>query len=187
MPPMLEPSRSTKEYFLTSERIGFRHWKPEDLPLATQLWGDIAVTRLIGGPFTESQIRERLSKEMATQAEHGIQYWPIFDRTNGDNIGCCGLRPYSKRPNTIELGFHLRPAYWGKGFAKEAAKTTIQYAFEKLATGALFAGHNPKNEPSRHLLTRLGFEFTHEEFYPPTGLQHPSYLLTREKRERSGV
>jgi ribosomal-protein-alanine N-acetyltransferase len=170
-----------KEYFLTSERVGFRHWKPEDLPLALQLWGDIEVTQLIGGPFTESQIRERLTKEIATQTEHGLQYWPIFDRASSDNIGCCGLRPYLKRPKTIELGFHLRPVYWGKGFAKEAASAAIRYAFDELGTEALFAGHNPKNELSRHLLGRLGFEFTHEELYLPTGLQHPSYLLTRAK------
>jgi [ribosomal protein S5]-alanine N-acetyltransferase len=31
----------------------------------------------------------------------------------------------------------------------------------------------------RQLLAKLGFHYTHDEFYPPTGLQHPSYLLMR--------
>lgn len=184
---MFKPTNLSTHYFLTSERIGFRNWKIDDLPLALQLWGDLEVTRLIGGPFTEEQVKERLLKEIATQKEHGVQYWPIFERVSGDSIGCCGLRPYTKRENTIEVGFHLLPQYWGKGFAKEAARTVIRYAFDNLGVEALFAGHNPKNELSRHLLIRLGFEFTHEEFYPPTGLQHPSYLLTREKRGELGI
>jgi len=53
----------------------------------------------------------------------------------------------------------------------------IKYAFNTLEANALFAGHNPKNEVSRHLLELLGFRYTHDEYYPPTGLNHPSYLL----------
>ena len=41
----------------------------------------------------------------------------------------------------------------------------------------LFAGHNPENTVSRHLLQKLGFRYTHDEFYAPTGLQHPSYMM----------
>jgi len=43
----------------------------------------------------------------------------------------------------------------------------------------LFAGHHPENHASRRILSKLGFRLTHEEFYPPTGLLHPSYLLPR--------
>ena len=42
----------------------------------------------------------------------------------------------------------------------------------------MFAGHHPDNQASRRLLTRLGLRYTHDERYPPTGRDHPSYLLT---------
>ena len=43
---------------------------------------------------------------------------------------------------------------------------------------ALLSGsHNPGNQASRHLLETLGFRYTHDELYEPTGLMHPSYLL----------
>jgi RimJ/RimL family protein N-acetyltransferase len=45
----------------------------------------------------------------------------------------------------------------------------------------LFAGHNPKNEASRQLLEKLGFRYTHDEYYAPTGLNHPSYMMTAEE------
>ena len=53
----------------------------------------------------------------------------------------------------------------------------MTYAFVTLKIKATFAGHNPANERSRRLLTKLGFTCTHDELYPPTGLNHPSYLV----------
>ena len=57
----------------------------------------------------------------------------------------------------------------------------MEYAFISLKVHALFAGHNPKNSGSRKLLIKLGFKYTHDEFYEPTGLDHPSYLLKAEE------
>ena len=42
----------------------------------------------------------------------------------------------------------------------------------------LFAGHNPDNDASRQLLQQLGFQYTHDEPYAPTGRMHPSYVLS---------
>jgi RimJ/RimL family protein N-acetyltransferase len=55
------------------------------------------------------------------------------------------------------------------------------YAFETLGVKELFAGHNPSNAASRLLLTRMGFRYVRDEYYPPTGLNHPSYILTAEQ------
>jgi RimJ/RimL family protein N-acetyltransferase len=54
----------------------------------------------------------------------------------------------------------------------------MAYAFDVLEVNALFAGHHPDNKVSRALIERLGFAYTHDEFYAPTGLHHPSYRLT---------
>ena len=58
------------------------------------------------------------------------------------------------------------------------------YAFNTLGVKGLFAGHNPGNAASRRVLEKLGFRYTHDEYYPPTGLNHPSYLLTSEEFAR---
>ena len=79
----------------------------------------------------------------------------------------------------FELGFHVCADHWGKGIATEAARAVIAFAFDELQASALFAGHHPENVASRRTLERLGFRHTHDELYPPTGLQHPSYLLAR--------
>ena len=168
-------------YFLTSARLGFRCWCEDDLPLALALWGDPEVTALIGGPFSEATVRARLATEIAQMQEFGVQYWPIFLLEADQHVGCAGLRPYRVQEKIYELGFHLRRAFWGQGLANEAARAVIDYGFGAIAAKALFAGHHPANEASRHLLLKLGFIHTHDELYPPTGLMHPSYLLRRTR------
>ena len=167
------------QYFLTSARVGFRCWSAGDLRLALALWGDARVTRFIGGPFSREQIRQRLEDEIATMRAHQVQYWPFFLLRSGEHVGCGGLRPYDLDRRIYELGFHLRPDYWGQGLAVEVGQAIIAFAFDALRAASLFAGHHPANAPSQRVLEKLGFRFTHEEWYPPTGLRHRSYLLTR--------
>jgi RimJ/RimL family protein N-acetyltransferase len=167
----------TSTYFLESDRLGFRPWRPDDVDLAVALWADPEVARFITtSPPTPEDAEARLARELASQAEHGFAYWPIFLRESGEHVGCCGLRPY--QPGQPELGVHVRPPFWRRGLAREAAQAVIRHAFDQLGARALFAGHNPKNEASRALLLALGFDYTHDERYPPTGLMHPSYRLT---------
>ena len=172
-----EENKPADKYFLKSKRLGFGVWTKDDFNPALDLWGDIEVTRLIGGPFSEKQIRERLEQEILNMNVHGLQYWPIFLLDNDIHIGCCGQRPYKPDEKIYETGVHLKPQYRGMGLAQEAVRAVIDHAFKNLGAAGLFAGHNPANEASRRLLKKLGFRYTHDEFYQPTGLYHPSYLL----------
>jgi ribosomal-protein-alanine N-acetyltransferase len=171
-----------QKYFLRSRRLGFRRWRQSDLDLAYGLWGDPGVTKLIDarGQLSKNQVRERLANEIATAESYAVQYWPIFLLSNDTHVGCCGLRPYELSQGIYEIGFHIRSGYWRRGFASEAARAVIEYAFEALGAAGLFAGHNPKNEASRSLLAKIGFRYTHVEYYAPTGLDHPSYLMTAD-------
>jgi ribosomal-protein-alanine N-acetyltransferase len=173
-----------RDYFLTTARLGFAHWSSADTDLATALWGDTEVSAWLGGPFTDRQISEKLEKEIALMASDRVQYWPIFLLNGDQHVGCAGLRPYpwgeSAGEKIYELGFHLRLAYWGLGLAAEAGRAVIEFAFESLDAAALFAGHHPSNPASGRVLLKLGFHFTHDGIYPPTGQPDRCYLLRRE-------
>ena len=78
---------------------------------------------------------------------------------------------------SIGVATHLRPEFWGQGYAAESANAVIEYAFTVLKANKLFAGHNPNNNKSQKLLNKLGFIYIGDEFYEPTGLYHPSYEL----------
>ncbi|CAF2482546.1 unnamed protein product [Rotaria sp. Silwood2] len=174
-------SLNDSKYFLQTKRVGFHLWTEDDFQLAFNLWGNNAVTQLIGGPFTIEKIQERFSYEIKNMKDYGVQYWPIFVLKTGEHIGCCGFRPYDKEKNTVEIGFHILPKFWRQGFARESAYAAISYAFCNLNVSKIFAGHHPNNVASCQLLAQLRFQYTHHEYYPPTGLQHLSYILTKEQ------
>jgi RimJ/RimL family protein N-acetyltransferase len=157
-----------------TERLWFRTWDEADLELASALFGDSRVTEFVGGPFDAASVAARLDAEIAMHRDHGIQYWPVFthDRVH---VGCCGLKPRSERVH--EFGFYLRPEHWGQGFANEAGRSVIAFAFRELAAEALCAGHHPNNTASQRALAKLGFSYVHDEHYPPTGLWHRYYTL----------
>ena len=178
----MRSNKETKDYFLTSKRLGFRKWRDEDFDLAFKLWGNPEVTKFIDcrGNLTLKEVRELLSNEIENEKKYNVQYWPIFFLDMNEFIGCCGLRPYDLVKNIYEIGAHILPQHWRNGYALEAARTVIDFGFDFLKCSALFAGHNPNNTASRKLLEKLGFTYIRDEYYPPTGLNHPSYLLTKK-------
>lgn len=168
-----------REFFMKTKRIGFSKWNDDDLDLAVQLWGDKEVTNFIcaDGVFTKQDIINRLETEIHNDKLFHIQYWPIFELSAEELIGCCGIRPFNYETHSYEIGFHLRKKYWGMGYASEAANAVIDYSFTVLKADKLYAGHHPQNEASGKLLKKLGFRYIGENFYEPTGLYHPSYEL----------
>ena len=170
------------EYIFTSERLGFALWKEDDLELARSLWGDPEVTRFISanGRFNEDQIKNRLALEIRNQERYGVQYWKIYDLETGEFAGCCGLRPHGPL-GEFEIGCHLKKDFWGRGLALEGSKRVIAYAFEEVGALSVFAGHNPANEKSAKIAAKLGLRRIKDEYYPPTGLMHPSYRMTKKE------
>ena len=69
-----------RDFFLTTNRIGFSEWEKDDIKLAELLWGDPDVTRFIcaSGKFSTNDTITRLEKEIKNKSMYNIQYWPIF-------------------------------------------------------------------------------------------------------------
>jgi len=173
-----------RRYRLQTARLGVGVWTAADGDLALGLWGDPEVARYMGGPFTAAQVGERLAREVRTYAECGLQYWPLFLVATGEHVGCCGIAPHDSAGPVYEFGYHLRREHWGHGYVREAAPAIIDEAFSTLGAAALFAGHHPENLVSRRVLLDLGFRYTHDEFYPPTGVVEPCYRLAAGDRRR---
>ena len=170
-------------------RLRFATWREDDLPLARRLWGDADVMRfLTRAPLDDGAIRERLARERANLENLGFQYWPLFLKDGGAFAGCCGLKPcpYVETPEApeLELGFHLLPEAWGRGYATEAATAVARVAFDRLDVARLYAGHHPQNRASGAVLRKLGFEHVRDVLYEPTGLMHPLYLLEAARLAR---
>lgn len=166
-------------FFLRTKRIGFSLWEASDIQYAKKLWQNPSVCMYIGNHlFSDQEVKERLSLEISNYNNYKISYFPIFSLDDHQFIGCCGLRPLD---DGYELGIHLLPNAWGKGFAYEACKAIIQY-YQKDQKN-FYAGHHPHNIASQKLLNKLGFTYFKDSYYEPTGLYHPSYKLNLDKKD----
>jgi RimJ/RimL family protein N-acetyltransferase len=201
------------QFHLESERLSFGWWTPEREPLAQQLWGDPDVTHYIGGPHTPQQVRERFDNQFAYRRQCGQQYWPLFllggaaglaangpdrptdlaDRPAGgptEFVGVCGLRPapedrYPDSPDILEMGFHLRPAFWRQGYGEEAARRVMAHAFDTLGVRALYSYRHPENAASGSLILKLGFTPDGEQYVSPAGeVIANAFLLTADTWRR---
>jgi RimJ/RimL family protein N-acetyltransferase len=76
---------------------------------------------------------------------------------DGAPIGICSV---DLREDGPEIGYWLGVAYWGRGFATEAARALIDHAFGDLEHEALISGARVNNPASRRVLEKCGFQWT---------------------------
>jgi [ribosomal protein S5]-alanine N-acetyltransferase len=164
---------------LRSERLTFRNWKASDLPLALSLWGDRYIMQYAGGALSSAAVEKRLNTEIQNFEKYGIQYWPMFNAEKF--IGCCGLKPYDVDNKIYKLGYYIVQDEWQKGYASEACKAVVNYAFNtQLNSATLFAVHHPLNEGSKRVLLGAGFMYSHHKFFELNGVEEPCYFLHKK-------
>ena len=163
---------------LETERLILRTWLLNDLKDFFEIYGDAEVWRFInpkGVLKSEDAARSNLRRGIAYQQEHGMCHWATVEKTKGRVIGACGFNLYEGGPE-LELVYHFARAYWGHGYATEAARACLRYAFEELNAPQVVASINPKNVASQRVLEKLGFVYrgskrindSEENFYVAT-------------------
>ncbi len=81
-----------------------------------------------------------------------------FAIVRGDTlIGGCGIDPHADGP---EVGYWLGVPHWGQGYATEAVRALVDYAFGELSHEALTAGARVINPASRRVLEKCAFQWT---------------------------
>ncbi len=107
-----------------------------------------------------TKVIEMLKKQYK---ENGIARWAVVDKLTNECVGWSGLKyfnqPINNHSNFYELGYRLKKKHWGKGFATESSRAILDYGFKNLNTNSIFAMVDPKNESSKKVLNKLGFDF----------------------------
>src|SRR5690349_5311225 len=122
--------------YLETERLILRHFTQDDLGDLVALNADPAVTHFINGgrPIPCQEIRDDLAAFML-RYERGDGYglWAAVERASGEFLGWFHLRPARGGPSDEpELGYRLRRAAWGRGYATEGSRALIDKAFREL-------------------------------------------------------
>ncbi|SDK26898.1 GNAT family N-acetyltransferase [Sediminibacillus albus] len=121
--------------------------------------------RIINGTSaSEKKHREFVKKRFETDYPEGMGYWTIVTKEEPQQFaGGVLLIPLDTVGPDIEIGWRLRPKYWGKGYATEAARVIIQYAAEILKLQKVIAEIHKMNKGSIRVAEKIGMEYTETE------------------------
>jgi RimJ/RimL family protein N-acetyltransferase len=111
-------------------------------------------TRRIPHPYSRADAEDFISSVNVANGETAF----LITLADGTIMGGCGLA-MTDGP-APELGYWLGTAYWGHGYATEAVRAVIDYAFTDLEHEALQAGARVTNPASRRILEKCGFQWT---------------------------
>lgn len=142
------------EPILTTERLAFRPFTPDDFDLMARLHRDPQVGRYFGGAWSDEKVREAIAEFAAEQAERGHSKWLAFTH-DGEFVGRAGVS-YWEHTGELELGYALLPAFWGRGLATEAARAVAAYAFRVTDVDHLIGFTHLENTASQRVLERIG-------------------------------
>lgn len=102
---------------------------------------------------------------LAMYDRHGFGLYRIERKSDGVSLGLCGLIQ-REALETADIGYALLPAYWGQGYAFEAAQATLDYGNRVLGLNPIAAITLPDNPRSIALLQRLGMAYVEDRVLP---------------------
>jgi RimJ/RimL family protein N-acetyltransferase len=166
---------------IRTERLLLRAPAPGDARAIAELAGDYEVASMTGTiphPYSEDMAVDWI--ESLQEGEEGVAFAVDL---GGELIGCVGYRATEK--DHAEMGYWIGKPYWGMGYATEAARALILYAFEKEGFAYLTVGHFKENPASARVIAKLGFEPSGEVLRDCAARNNKArcltYRLTRER------
>ena len=89
---------------------------------------------------------------------YGFGRWAVIRKQDDAFLGWCGIK-YSSSIDEYDIGYRLMQRYWGNGYATEAAKACIDWAFEELHLRTILGRSMGENVASLRVLEKLGLQY----------------------------
>ncbi len=164
---------------LTTDRLTLRGPSPDDLGAYEALYAvsDLTVGQYRGGR-SKDEISGVLRKDMDHWNTRGFGMWLLSLKGQSEVLGGAGLSHPEGWPRH-ELTWWLMPAARGFGYASEASRAVIAWAYDHLGWATVETHMRDENTPARRLAERLGArKITRETF--PDGVTRDVFLFPRK-------
>jgi RimJ/RimL family protein N-acetyltransferase len=163
---------------LDTARLRLRPWHDDDLEPYAAMCADPEVMRYMGDGTTLS--RDDAWRSMAMFVGHwqlrGYGMWAVEERDARTFVGRVGLHRPEGWPG-LEVGWMLDRSTWGRGYATEAARVSLDYAWRALDVDHVISLIMPENQASIRVAERLGQ--TREGTFDLVGLEVLVYGIDR--------
>ncbi|MDH4089682.1 MAG: GNAT family N-acetyltransferase [Cyclobacteriaceae bacterium] len=173
---------------LESARLVTRMLTENDIPIWADFFADKEAVEFFPAFVLSSNLesaRHWVDKQLKRYADNRFGLQALIDRKSNDFVGQCGLiRQEVDDKEEVEVGYHIFKKYWGQGFAPEAARLFIDYAFQHDLTASVISIIDRKNIKSQRVAEKNGLAMEKETKW--SGLDVYIYRINKHDYENMG-
>ncbi len=163
---------------ITTSRLLLREWRDSDLEPFAEMNVDPQVVRTLFYEPTRQESDDMVARVKAHHEARGYGLWAVEEIGGAAFIGAVGLsvpRINFHFMPCVEVGWRLAPAYWGKGYATEAAAASLDFGFNNAGLAEVVSFTAEANKRSREVMERLGMASLPEDNFehPNIPIDHP--------------
>lgn len=177
-----------------TDRLILRTIEDGDAALQDRLLNTPTVMARLGGVKELHEIEAKHAKARASQAQEGFSFLMMIEKASGELVGHCGIKrvdnPLAKNQGDHEVGWLVREDRWRRGYAEEAMRAVLDWAFGRVGAPHVVALTSQLNEPSWRLMEKLGMQRREDlgfddPAYPPEDRTTILYRLDAADWERT--
>lgn len=161
---------------LETSRLRLRPWRDEDFAPFAALNADPQVMAHFPATLDRAESDVLAARCQSLIEAQGWGFWATEIKASGDFIGFVGLhRPIAELPFSpcVEIGWRLARPFWGQGYASEAARAALSFAFNDLSLAEVVAFTSLENRRSQAVMERLGMRRAENFEHPALPPGHP--------------
>ena len=151
-----------KDGAITTDRLVLRPFTLDDVDDVTRMCGSGVLQRTtlaLPYPYTTENAVTWISKHDEWRKNRNSEDFAITDKETGTLYGAISLMFHVKNSPTAEMGYWVGEEYWNHGYASEAARGLIEYAFSEIMLHRVFAEHFGSNIASGRVMQKAGMKY----------------------------
>ena len=170
-----------ERHILETQRLFLREMQTADFDALYAVFADAENMRHYPYRFDAERVRAWIARNQARYREFGFGLWALCRKETGEMIGDCGLTLQQINGETLpEIGYHIRRDCQRRGYAKEAARAVLEWAFQHTDYPALYSYCKYTNIASYRTAESIGMRFAYEYPDAENGITHVSVITRSE-------
>lgn len=164
-----------------TERLILREITQDDFDSWHAILSDAETMKHYPAPYDAAGVQRWVDWTLDNYARYGFGLWAVILKETGVFIGDCGITMQNINGKLLpEIGYHIRKEHWRKGYASEAARECMAYAFETLNFPAVYSYMTATNAASYGVALKNGMKLI-EEYDDADHVRHYVYAITRQE------
>ncbi|WP_069649863.1 GNAT family N-acetyltransferase [Caloranaerobacter ferrireducens] len=143
-----------------TERLILRKLKNDDFETFASIVGDDEIGKQLpkGEGYTYEEAKRWLDRIQLSWNENNYGVWGVINKESGNLIGYCGLNKIEEL-DEVEVLYGISKDMWGRGYATEAAYSSLRFGFEQLNFEKIIGLAKIKNIASINVLKKIGLKY----------------------------